>query len=385
VDSGGIVDAAPEAASAKTITGKVFYTGMTARAVGVQVKIGNKATTTSADGSFSIDSVDVPYTLFTSYATLDGDTQFYIVDGLRRPDPTIEIRAVQATKPRVATVKGFVRGLAFPRPSPDEVITIAAVGDYGGTAAVTVLGSSATGEFVLNPGWRGPASRTMRIYGIGTSASGAPQAYSGSGFVDVVVSDEGTVTNVDLTLADLPSVPGSMQITQTVPMESVSSFLQVKFEPSCLVEFSTDSAPAAFAYPSLGIGSASLFVIGTFPAKQGRSLVIGNGPNAAMRLGTPIEVLRPAAGATLTANTKFEWRSRVGTNLLATDELVYVTQGNSVAWPSQVPLPSTPLSGGRPRAWYVYNYSTLASVDDFAVPADKPGFEISARRELSLP
>ena len=354
-----------------TVTGKVITNNNLPIANAPVIITGRPATTTDANGSFTITDVAVPYEV-----TVVGSKIGITYRGLSRSDPTLVNTRSSAIPPNVATVSGTISGGAgYPQPATRTSIVSLSSAEFTSSATP----NPANGGYTLQPNWAGATTSTtiLRALQWDKNAAGMPTTYVGYGEkTGVAITAGGTFSgqNIAMTALSNQNISGIVTVPAALVLETKS--LLLTFPTKGSVSLGTESGTAtAFTYvvPTItgavlsvtafaagsGVGQCSVTKAGIAPGTTGITLTI---PDPTI-LSLPVNA---ATGVTTT--TPFSW-SPVSSAIYAvtlvgpgSQYYIVITGGNSGTIPDL-----TALGLGLPKsasfAWQVQSYGPFSSID----------------------
>lgn len=179
---------------------------------GATVHIGALQLTTGADGRFTANDVQRPY---TAMVTGQGSPHAIVFVGLRRSDPTLEADVSGSGVSRSATVSGTVSGgVGFPQPVNHRarVFENADV-SFGG--AVATDANTVTGSYGLSMQWAGVPTANAVYRAIQYQydpLTDLPVTYTGYGEEPTVISTGANVNAISLQPAGTATISGAVSL-----------------------------------------------------------------------------------------------------------------------------------------------------------------------------
>lgn len=229
-----------------TVSGKVVSALLRPVANAPVVITGLPATTSDANGAFTIAGVTTPYEITVVIsATKLGITY----RGLTRSDPTLVDFFSSPAAPNSATITGTVSGGAgYPLPAnhASSVVFVSTEASGGATP------NSGSGAYTLNLGWDGSATINGALHALQleTNAAGMPQTFKGYATkTGVTVSAGGTFASQNLALTSITAGTISGTITVPATLTLGSKTLSLAFSSNRSMSLGSEGGTAtAFTY-----------------------------------------------------------------------------------------------------------------------------------------
>ena len=343
---------------------------------GLTVAIGDRTTTTGADGRFSIPGVTPPYDLAIVLSGTPVMAGLY--HGLTRPDPTLVfLFFVDSIGAKTGVISGTVSG-GDPIPSDGEVT--GAVFASPEASGVVSIGSR---DYSLPLSWFGPATTigTVHLLQWRTPMPGAPPtAYTAFGTVTAIrVTDGETVSVGNDPLYD----PGAASISGTaVPPAGYQLFsktLDLEFADDAILPIGGETnAETHFAFPVprnitlTAVVTAAARLDGTGDTFRRESGITRGATDVTIVLPTPAVPSTPVDGGTgVSTSTDFRWRPLAGGvhlaifNGEATKPSFYVVTAEASTHIPDLPALGAALPSASRYSWFVVGYAPFASVDAY--------------------
>ena len=354
-----------------TVTGKVITYYLLPMSNLPVVITGRPATTTDANGSFTVADVTVPYDVTVVASKLS-----ITYRGLSRSDPTLENSFSSGVAPNTATVSGTISGGGgFPPPANRTL----SVSISSAEASASAMLNLATGAFSVTPTWAGAATITtiLRALQWDKNAAGMPTTYVGYGEkTGVAITSGGTFAGQNIAMTALSSQNISGTVTVPAALILGTKILSLAFPTNGSMSLGTESGTAtAFTYVVPSITGTTLSVTAEASSGGATSLAgkagIAPGTNAiALIIPDPTALSLPVnAAAGVTTTTPFSWTPRPSAVYVmviggAVNQPSYmvITGGNSGTIPDL-----TALGLGLPKStlysWYVTTYGPFTNID----------------------
>lgn len=297
--------------------------GSSPQSLTVQVRTGAYRATVTPDatGRFQLSGVPVPY----DAVVFDGKCVATVYQGLRRSDPTLTNSALHPGSSRSAVISGRVTGL--PSPTPSHVYDLLWTGFVStrGTSGVVLIVGLDQPTFQLTVNWNGPERITGDLHLLaGVQGAGSQTSFDGYGVLrDLSLTNGGRVTVPDLALEPAPSSTLSGSVTLPSGYYDGSVFESTLARPGAAAGFAFNVADqtASFSFPIPMLSGLAIQVQLVAQASNGaRGLVRQEwqpgGQNPRLSLPPPVELLSPAAGASVSPRSAlFSWSPMQGAGL----------------------------------------------------------------------
>ncbi len=341
---------------------------------GVEVVVGEQSGTTNDEGEFVVEDVAATYDV--SFVLFMEDTQGsfgYQFVHLSRRDPVLQV--FEAWPPLTATLTATASGVTL-----DDDVDVVGV-SFGSDDGNFASWLADTGKELM-PVWSGAEETLAGVHAIHWHEDDSvPTEYLGY-FSDTVALTSGDRTTLDVMLGgeplDMSTINGT--VTGTTSNDRVNS-VYVTFDDGAAIEVVEDSNTEQddFSYLTPTIGGATLVFAASESVGDGDSAAIvykrGVAPgesDLAMRIPTPASLEQPADGATLTADSEFEWTLPSGDN-----QVVVVRIEDTGMWGGMYIITDQPsarlptfatysLRTQATHEWRVETHRACASIDECA-------------------
>ena len=353
-----------------TVTGKVISGNKLPISNSAVVITGRPATTTDANGSFTVTDVTAPYDL-----TVVSLKVSFTYRGLSRSDPTIVILLADIP-PNNATVSGTISGGgSFPLPANRVLNVSLSSPEVSVPASLNIT----TGAYMANPYWAGGATITMILRALqwDNNAAGMPTTFVGYGEkTGVAITAGGTFAgqNIAMTNVSTQNISGTVIVPAALVLNNKS--LSLAFPNNGNMTLGTEVGTAtAFTYGVPAITGITLSV-GALAGSGGATstaLKAGIAPGTtgiALTLPDLMALSLPVNAATgVTTTTPFSWTPLSSAIYQMTlygpgnqPSYLVFTGGNSGTIPDL-----TALGLGLPKntlyTWYITSYGPFANID----------------------
>lgn len=356
-----------------TVTGKVITSTLVPIPNSPVVVTGRPATTTDANGSFTVTGVTVPYdvTIAVSASKLG-----IVYHGLTRSDPMLVNILALGSGPNTATVSGTLSG-GGGYPEPATRTSRAYITSTEGSASATA--NANTGAYSTTFGWTGSATLTavLRALQWDKNAAGIPTAYTGYGEKTGVSITSGGVfaaQNIAMTAATSQIISGTVTVPASLTLSSKS--LGVTFSAGGNFTLGTESGVGtAFTYPVPVITGTTFSVsaAATGAAGQGsvfKTGITGGTTGIAITIPTPPTQSLPVNAATgVDTTTAFSWAPVTSSIYLVLfngpanqPDYLVITSETTAKIPNLASL-GMGLPHGIAYTWLVMGYGPYTSVD----------------------
>lgn len=294
-----------------TVTGKVVSATLRPVPNTPVVIAGLPATTTDANGAFSIPGVTPPYDITV---VISASKLGIIYRGLTRPDPTLVNLLSAVAAPNSATISGTVSGGAgYPQPANrTSGVVFVATEATGGAAP-----NNTTGAYTMPLGWEGATTITGVLHALQweTNAAGMPQAFNGyTSKSGVTVSSGGTFAGQNLAMTTVTGATVSGTITVPATVTLAQKFLRLQFSSDRSLQLGSETGSAtAFTYNVPTVTGTTISIAATGMGGGGSSSTIKAGitpgaTNVALALIEVPQLSLPVNAATnVTTTTPFSW------------------------------------------------------------------------------
>jgi hypothetical protein len=358
------------------------------------VSIGSSITATAADGSYAVSGVIVPYDVIVA---VDPNNRklAVIYEGLTRTDPTIyALHANLAqSNSRKATVTGNVQPL-----SATEVTYLTFWTPH--SVKAIQVNPDAAGDFTVDVKWLGPASTTVSVHALRwkmDTGGKLPVAYTRfAELTNIAISDQGTKTGTNLTLAPLSatkSISGSVNLPPNYSVESYT--VSVRFATGAPMQllnedvYSNTSLGASFVYntPPLLNATAEVRVRAVDPDYEGSvftkaGLPLDASSTAIDIRAAPVALTPIDAGTAITNTHMFTWTTFTGgvhmldvepSGGFGTEAEYHIVTARGNATLVDLTALGMPLPAAYGYSWVVDSYAPFGSVDEAAGPKGLSG------------
>lgn len=340
---------------------------------GMSVAIGQKMAVSAEDGRFSISGVTAPYDLTVELPA----SSLFIgrFEGLTRADPTVVFPYLFSTgEPNTATIAGTVSGGG--QIGTAGVFTTAFFTTTDVRFDLLAIGiGSHNNPFTLPVSWFGPQaiSGTVHVLQFTTPFPGdPPTAFTGYGTHPALsVSRDGALTGADVAL----TAPGNATIGGTIVppdgfrvQEKTLGLEVAGLTAVPLGHVETGDTDFTFTVPEGIPATASVTVNaqrdGAGSTSRRLSGILPGATGVSISLPSPVDLLAPQDGATVSAGALFSWApAEHAVHLLMLtggpdDPAFYVVTGAATTHLPQLP-------GGATYHWFVASIGPSDGIDDF--------------------
>lgn len=312
-DAGTAADASPPSAGDIVVSGRVI--DFSRRPVpGTAVTIGESTAITGADGAFSIEGVQAPYTASLVIDMIRGGGQArygYVYEGLTRVDPTLQVYSALPERSTSSLTVTF-QNVAFD------------VGEYAILAFSSADGrfvdddTTNDTEFLGSPAWSGPPAITGNIHALlalRDSTFDPPIAFRAHQALPLGVGD-GQPASVafDMSAADVTT--GSIGGTVSGGLfDPRSNYVGLRFSDGTALPIVDETAEGPqFSYVVPALDDSAFFVAAadgtsSFPpyAVAHRENVAFGAADVALAVPRPVTLTAPQGGAAVTPSTPYVW------------------------------------------------------------------------------
>jgi hypothetical protein len=366
-------DSAGPGTGTVSVTGKVIDDAGRAVQSAPIVITGKPATTTDANGSFTITDVPTPYDVTV---ILSANKTAIMYKGLTRADPTLYFTGASVPVPNSATIGGTISGGAgYPLPVNHTSRTIfVATEEMASTSP-----SGTTGVYSLATSWNGTSTITGTLHAIQweTNGSGMPLTYKGYGTkTGVAITNGGSFAgqNIALTSATTAVVSGSVTVATGFTLSNKS--MALTFNKFGAVHLATDATSAAsFSFNVPTIAGASIQVAATAASGSlGTSAMViktttGTTGIAVAVPAAPQHSLPVNAATGVTITTPFSWTPVPGGVYIirydgpAGEPDLYVVTATPSATIPDLSAQGLGLGASKTYSWSVYSFGPFADIN----------------------
>lgn len=366
-------DSPTGAPSTITVTGKVVTVTLVPIANSPVVIAGRPATTTDANGSFSITDVAVPYdvTVVVSASKLG-----IVYHGLTRSDPTLVNILAFGSGLNSATIAGTLSGGGG---YPEPAARMSRAYFTSTEASASASANTNTGAYSMTFGWNGSATVTgvLRALQWDKNAAGIPTGYTGYGEkTGVSITSGGTFAtqNITMTAPASQNISGTVSVPASLTLSSKS--LGVTFSAGENFTLASETGTGtAFTYPVPVITGATFSVSAGASGGAGQGSVRKTGipvgtAGLTITIPTPPTLSLPVNSATgVDTATSFSWSPVASSVCLVffngpanQPDYIVVTNETSAKIPNLAPL-GMGLPQSTAYTWLVMGYGPYTSVD----------------------
>jgi hypothetical protein len=366
-------DSSTGASGTITVTGKVITSTLVPVPNSPVVITGRPATTTDANGSFSVTDVTVPYdvTIVVSTSKLA-----IVYRGLTRPDPMLVNILALGSGANTATVGGTLSG-GGGYPEPATRTSRAYITSTDASASATA--NATTGAYTSTFGWSGSTTLTavLRALQWDKNAAGMPTAYTGYGEktgVSITAGGAFASQNIAMTAAASQNISGTVTVPAALTLSSKS--LGVTFSAGDNFTLGSESGTGtAFTYPVPVITGATFSVSAAATGAAGQGSIRKTGiaagtANIAITIPTlPTQSLPVNAATGVDTTTSFSWAPVTSSIYLVLfngppnqPDYLVITSETSTKIPNLSSL-GMGLPQGIGYTWLVMGYGPYVSVD----------------------
>ncbi len=349
--------------------------------------------TTNSNGEFTLTGVKKPYDLAIIESTGGpGGNTSTIYMGLTKDDPTLFSVKIPTTTPNSARFTGSSGN----KPAPQADFRHKGV--YGSPEASAVFSTSFTpnnsGNYNnINVDWFGPTATTGTMHVLQWKkqpTSSLPLSFTGYGKRTTVLTDQGTVSNQDITLTNLGSNNAGGSISVPTGYSVTNKGMAVKFDADNTMTFAFESGNNTnFNYVTPQVNGATLNLLAVAEHPDGRASIRTltgialDDINVNLDLPDAPQLALPVNNATNVGyNTEFNWAPYEFTESvhLVRLESVIGNTFNIITKDSNLKIPDLSAQGlainpsiGPAGTPIPHNYSVLgigpaSSVNDAATP-----------------
>lgn len=350
---------------------------------------------TNSSGEFTITGVTKPYDI-SAIATNTGKISTTYI-GLTKDDPTLFVLDFGLTPTKQAIFRGDTDELpspsnqhrhqgAFGSPEALQPFDLANNGNYRRV-------NTASADVSVN--WFGPATTTGRIHVLQwkqqSISNPLPMSYTGYGNRDVILTDQSTTNNQNVTLTALGSNNAGGSISLPTGYTLNKKAMMVKLDTNTRLQFAQETnSNLNFNYVTPQINNANITFSASATSANGRtSSVMKQGlgltdTNIAITIpDAPSLALPTNNAANVSYNTEFQWAPFGDTNSVniafvlspVTGQLFFIISKDSkMKLPdlSAQGMPINPSFGAPgtpiPYSYQVQSLGPLSSVNDAAAP-----------------
>ncbi len=371
-------DSSTGAPTTITVTGKVITANQQPLANSPVVITGRPATTTDANGAFTVTGVGVPYDVTVAVsATKLGITY----RGLSRQDPTLINFLSSAPSVNSATVSGTVSGGAgYPQPATRTSSVLVNSTEVSASATP----NSGTGAYTRIANWDGATTITVSLHALqwDVNPSGMPIAFNGYGEkAGVSVTAGGTFAgqNIAMTAVSSQTISGSIVVPATLSLSGKSLSLRWPTKGSMFLG-SEGGTATTFTYAVPVVTGTTLSVSMSATGGGALSIVTKTGlapgtSGIALTIPTPPALSLPVEAATgVGITTPFSWSPVASTIYLllvsgpANQPDYVVVTGSPTATIPDLNTLGLGLPAGLAYTWTVYAFGPFANIDAAAGP-----------------
>ena len=371
-------DSAGPGTGAITVAGKVIDEAGRAVQSAPVVITGRPATTTDANGTFTVTDVPTPY---DAAVILSSSKTAIIYKGLTRTDPTLYFTGASVSVPNSATISGTLSGGAgYPLP----VNHVSRAFFVATEDLASSIPNSTTGAYALSTSWNGAATISGTIHGLQweTNGSGMPLTYKGYGTkTGVTITNGGSFAgqNVALTAATAAVVSGSVTIPAGFTLGTKS--IALNFNKFGTIPLGTDATSAtAFSFNVPAIAGFTLQLAATASAASlGSSSMAVNTTSGTTGItiavpASPQHSLPVNAAAGVTTTTPFSWTAVPGGVYVVRfdgpagePDLLVVTSATSATIPD-LSAQGLGLGASKAYTWAIFSFGPFADMNASAGP-----------------
>lgn len=342
----------------------------------VPVSLADQTVTTDAAGVFTFADAPATYDLSLVVSPMVRNSPasyFWLYQGLTRRDPTLQV--FRGADPQEGQVKVTLSNATFGT----------------GTRTDVAFGSMQDGAFTMEDvdnaqietsfGWYGSSTTAGRAHALRwtVDSKGLPTGYKA--YKDTTLSlsaSAGDVSQLVLDLADSTITSGLVTGTISSTSSNRENFLFARFTSNAWIKLVDDGSPSAtFSYTAPSFGNAALTFVATDSAGGGlvaahKDLAPGNQAFTKELPTAPI-LVSPTDGATVNAQTKFQWTTSAKVSVFHIEDNDQFRGVFIVTTQKQLSVPNFngnyPLRAGAQHYWDVQYNNDLQSVDEAAGPS----------------
>ncbi len=366
-------DSTSSASGVITVTGKVIDASSQPIPNTPVVVSGRPATTTDANGNFTVTGVATPYDVTAIFSA----TKMAITyKGITRTDPVIYFTGAALTTPNSATVSGTVSGGAgYPLPANHTSRVMFVSPEVFRSSSP----SGTTGAYTLNPAWIGAATITGTLHALQweTNASGLPLTYKGYGTkANVALTGGGTFGAQNVTLAAATGSTVSGTVTVPAGLTLNSKTIELSFNRLGSTSLGSDlTASTSFSFNVPAITGATIILsgFGSSASLGNTSTVLRTTPglsNVPLVLVTPPQPSLPVDAATgVTTASPFSWTPVPGgvyvlsLNGPAGEPDYFVVTTSPTGQVPDLSAQGLGLGAGKTYTWSILSFGPLADMN----------------------
>jgi len=355
-----------------TVTGKVIDESSQPIPNTPVVITGHPATSTDANGSFTVTGVTTPYDVT---AILSANKIAIVYKGVTRSDPVLYFTGATLLTPNTISISGTVSGGAgYPLPvNHSNRLFVVSPEVFRSTSP-----NAATGAYSTSTGWVGATTINATLHALQWETSGGlPLTYKGYGTkTNVALTAGGTFANQDVALSAATQSTVAGTVTLAAGLTLTSKSISLAFNNLGSTNLGSDGTSATafnFAVPNItgativvnaqasgGALGSSMTTLRTTPGASGLTITLNAPPQPSL----------PVNAATgITTASQFSWTPLAGgiyilvlTGAGTEPDYFVVTTGTTAQIPD-LTAQGLGLGASKSYAWQVYSFGPFGDMN----------------------